>query len=113
MSFFEELQRRNVFRVGVAYLVGSWLVVQVCDVLFDAFALPDWSLRLVIILLAIALPVALFVAWAYELTPEGIKREEDVDRSQSITPQTGQRLNIAIMVWLLMRARPRRAFQPA
>jgi TolB-like protein/Tfp pilus assembly protein PilF len=102
MSFFEELKRRNVFRVGVAYLVGAWLVVQVTDVLFEAFALPDWGLRLVIILLAVALPVVLFAAWAYELTPEGIKREADVDRSRSITPQTGKRLNLATILLLLL-----------
>ena len=93
MSLFNELKRRNVFRVAVAYVVMSWLLLQVADVLLQAFSVPDWAFRLIFLVLAIGLvPVAIF-AWAFELTPEGIKRDSDVDRSQSIAPETGRKLN--------------------
>ena len=102
MSFIEELKRRNVFRVGIAYVVGAWLLLQAADILFEAFAAPDWSLRLLVILLILGLPVALFFAWAFELTPEGIKRESQVDRSQSITHHTGRKLDRAIIAVLAL-----------
>jgi len=90
VSLFNELKRRNVFRVGIAYAVGSWLLIQVADILLEAFEAPAWTLRFIIICLGIGFPVAMFFAWAFELTPEGIKREHEVDRSQSITPHTGR-----------------------
>jgi TolB-like protein len=102
MSFWEELRRRNVVRVGIAYLVAAWLIVQVSDVLFEVFALPDWGMRMLVIILAVALPIVLLAAWAYELTPEGIKRESEVDRTQSITPQTGKKLNFATIALLTL-----------
>jgi TolB-like protein/Tfp pilus assembly protein PilF len=102
MSLIAELKRRNVFRVGIAYAVGAWLLLQVADILLEAFAAPDWTLRLVVVLLIIGLPVALFFAWAFELTPEGIKRESEVDRSTSITHQTGRRLDRAIIAVLVL-----------
>ena len=93
MSFFAELKRRNVLRVGIAYIVGSWLLLQLTDVLSQLLDLPDVVGRVIVLLVAIGLPVALFFAWAFEMTPEGVKREKDVDRSQSITNVTGQKLN--------------------
>jgi TolB-like protein/Flp pilus assembly protein TadD len=97
MSVFSELKRRNVFRVGIAYFVTAWLVAQVAELAFDSFGAPDWVMKSLIFLMAIGLPFALIFAWAFELTPEGIKREKDVDRSQSITQQTGRKLNYTII----------------
>jgi len=97
LSIFEEIKRRNVIRVGIAYAVLSWLVLQVTDVVVPILDLPDWVARLVLFLLLVGSPFALFFAWAYELTPEGLKREKDVDRSQSITTQTGRKLDRAII----------------
>ncbi|MDX1572280.1 MAG: hypothetical protein R3200_17495, partial [Xanthomonadales bacterium] len=91
-----ELKRRNVFKIGVLYVVTGWLLLQAGDVLFALLGLPDWTLKLVLGFLLLGFPVALVFSWIYELTPEGIKREKDVDRTQSITPETGQKINIAI-----------------
>ena len=99
-NLLTELKRRNVFKVGVLYLVTGWLLLQAGDVLFALLGLPDWTLKLVLGFLVLGFPVALIFSWIYELTPEGIKREKDVDRSQSITPETGQKINIAIGVGL-------------
>jgi len=93
MSFFAELKRRNVVRVGLAYIVIGWLLAQVAEFAFENFGAPEWVLKTFVVLLLLGLPLVLFFAWAFELTPEGVKREKDVDRSQSITPQTGQKLN--------------------
>ena len=100
MSFFAELKRRNVVRVGLTYIVVSWLLAQVAEFAFENFGAPEWVLKTFVVLLLLGLPLVLFFAWAFELTPEGVKREKDVDRSQSITAQTGQKLNritIAVM----------------
>jgi TolB-like protein len=97
MSLFAELKRRNVFRVGIAYIVLGWLLLQVTDVVVPILELPDWVTRLVLFLLIIGFPLVLFFAWAFELTPEGVKREKDVDRSQSITSTTGKKLDRAII----------------
>jgi len=93
MSLFAELKRRNVVRVGFAYIVISWLLAQVAEFAFENFGAPEWVLKTFVVVLLLGLPLVLFFAWAFELTPEGVKREKDVDRSQSITPQTGQKLN--------------------
>jgi TolB-like protein/thioredoxin-like negative regulator of GroEL len=93
MSFFAELKRRNVVRVGLAYIVIGWLLAQVAEFAFENFGAPEWVLKTFVVMLLLGLPLVLFFAWAFELTPEGVKREKDVDRSQSITPQTGQKLN--------------------
>lgn len=98
MSLFNELKRRNVFRVGLAYIVVAWLVAQVLQMVFESFGSPDWVMKTVLVLLATGLPLALFFAWAFEMTPEGIKREHEVDRSQSITSHTGRKLNRTIFV---------------
>ena len=95
MSFIDELKRRNVIKVGIAYVIVAWVVLQIADVLFPILTLPDWAIRLVAGLLIVGFPLALFFAWAFELTPEGIKREREVDRSQSITRSTGHKLNFA------------------
>src|SRR5438876_11165623 len=78
-NFFAELKRRNVYKVAVAYAVVAWLLVQVATQVFPFLEIPNWVVRLVILLVAIGFPIALVIAWAFELTPEGIKRTEDVD----------------------------------
>ncbi len=93
MSFFEELKRRNVFRVGVAYAISAWVLLQFVDLVLENIQAPDWVIKVFMLALAIGFPLALFFAWAFEMTPEGVKRESEVDRSQSIAPQTGQKLN--------------------
>jgi len=98
MSFFEELKRRNVVRVGIAYGVAAWVLLQIFDVVGEILELPEWGGKLILAMLVIGFFVALFLAWAFELTPDGIKREHEVDRSQSITPHTGKKLNNAILV---------------
>jgi len=96
-GFFAELKRRNVFRVGIAYLVIAWLTLQIVDVLVPILDLPETAGKLVFLLLVVGLPIALIFAWAFEMTPEGLKREKDVDRSTSIRPQTGRKLDFAII----------------
>ncbi|HEY5642642.1 MAG TPA: hypothetical protein VIS31_07175 [Woeseiaceae bacterium] len=102
MSLLAELKRRNVFRVGVAYAVIAWLLMQVADLLFPVFGAPDWALRIFFIVLLLGLPVALLVSWVFELTPEGLKRDADVDRSASIAHLTGRRLDRVIIVALVI-----------
>src|SRR5439155_9812009 len=80
-NFFAELKRRNVYKVAVAYAVVGWLLVQVVTQVFPFLEIPNWVVRLVIVLVAIGFPIALVIAWAFEATPEGIKRTEDVDRA--------------------------------
>lgn len=96
MSLLQELKRRNVIKVAIAYVVVAWLVTQVLQLVFESFGTPEWVMKTVLVLMAMGLIFALFFAWAFELTPEGIKREKEVDRSQSITPQTGRKLNNTI-----------------
>ena len=102
MSLFAELKRRNVFRVAIAYAVLGWVVLQGADFLLDLVGAPEWVIRVFAIAGLVGLPFALFFAWAYELTPEGIKREREVDRSQSITPQTGRKLDYVIIALLAL-----------
>lgn len=97
MSLFEELKRRNVFRVGIAYLVSAWVLLQLLDVIGEILELPAWGGKLILVIIVAGFFVTLFVAWAYELTPEGIRRESEVDRSRSITAQTSRKLNAAIL----------------
>jgi len=97
MSFFNELKRRNVFRVGIAYLVVAWLVLQVADVVINNVGAPGWVFQIIMLVLGIGFPIVLIFAWAFEMTPEGIKKEKDVDRSQSITPKTGRKLDYTII----------------
>jgi len=102
MSFFTELKRRNVFRVGIAYLIGSWLLAQIAGLLLDTFKAPDWTMQFIVVVLMIGFPIALFFAWAFELTPEGVKRESEVVRSESIRRETGQKLNRGIIAILVL-----------
>src|SRR5688572_16688246 len=91
-SFFAELKRRNVYKVAVAYAVFAWLLMQVATQLFPLFGIPNWAVRLVVLLLILGFPVALICAWAFEITPEGIKRAEDVAPNESVTRRSGRKL---------------------
>ena len=100
MSFLEELRRRNVFRVGIAYAVAAWLLLQITDIITPILELPDSIPRMVLFLLVIGFIPAVILAWAFELTPEGVKLESEVDRSKSIASHTGRKLDRAIIVVL-------------
>ncbi|MEJ8569573.1 tetratricopeptide repeat protein [Elongatibacter sediminis] len=102
MSLVNELKRRNVFKVGAAYVVMAWLLAQGVDVFLENFGAPDWVIKTILLLLVAGFPVAVFFAWAFELTPEGIKKEKDVDRSQSITHKTGRKLDFVVIGLLLV-----------
>jgi adenylate cyclase len=102
LSFFNELKRRNVFKVTIAYVIVSWLIAQVLQLVFESFETPAWVMKTVLVLLATGVPIAVFFAWAFEMTPDGLKREHEVDRSQSIAPQTGQKLNHMILAVLIL-----------
>jgi TolB-like protein len=102
VSFINELKRRNVLRVAAAYVVTAWLVIQVVETIFPAFGYGDVAVRIVTIVFGIGLVPSLIFAWAFELTPEGLKKEKDVDRSQSIAPHTGRKLDRMIMVVLAL-----------
>ncbi len=85
MSLIAELKRRNVFRVGVAYAIVAWLLIEVASVVLPTFNAPDWVMQVFTFLVILGFPLALVIAWAFELTPEGFKREKTVDRAESIT----------------------------
>ena len=101
-ELLQEIQRRNVSKVALVYIIAGWLTMQVVDVMFPALKLPEWLTTAIAALLLIGFPFAVIFAWAFELTPEGIKREKDVDRSQSITGETGKKLNRSIIVVLVV-----------
>jgi TolB-like protein len=101
-GFIEELKHRNVFRVGIAYVVAGWLIAQVADLATDAFNAPDWVMQALIILLLAGWPVALFLAWAYELTPEGMKKAHEVPLDAPKDPRAGRVLNVVIVGTLLL-----------
>ncbi len=102
MSLIAELKRRNVFRVGAAYGIVGWLLIEVAHTAFPTLQLPAWTTTLVTVLLIMGFPVALVIAWAFEMTPEGIKREKDVESSESITHSTGRKLDFAIIGLLVV-----------
>ena len=101
-NFFAELKRRNVVRMAGLYLVGAWLLTQVASTVLPMFGAPDWLPRSIVILLAIGFVPALIFSWVFELTPEGIKRDEEVAPEQSIGPQTGRRMDRMIIAVLIL-----------
>jgi serine/threonine-protein kinase len=101
-NFFGELQRRNVYRVAVAYGVVSWLLVQIATQVFPFFDIPNWTTRMVIVMLMLGFPVALIIAWIYELTPEGLQRTDEIAPGKSIAHGTGRRIDFVIIGVLLM-----------
>jgi TolB-like protein/Flp pilus assembly protein TadD len=109
-NLFAELKRRNVYKVAVAYAVVSWLLVQVATQVFPFFDIPNWAVRLVVLLLILGFPVALVLSWAFEITPEGIKRESEVASDKSITHHTGRKI-VALTIVLAVVAAGLLAFQ--
>src|SRR5947199_8201035 len=101
-NFFAELKRRNVVRMAGLYLVGAWLLTQVASTVLPMFGAPDWLPRSIVILLAIGFLPALIFSWVFELTPEGLKRDEDVKPEESIAPQTARRMNRTIIAVLIL-----------
>jgi TolB-like protein/Tfp pilus assembly protein PilF len=114
-NFFSELKRRNVYRVAVAYAVVGWLAIQIATQVFPFFEVPIWTVRLVILILVLGFPVALILAWAFEITPEGIKRSDEVSPEESIRHHTGRKLvaltillgviAAALFAWPLLRSK--------
>ena len=102
MSFFAELRRRNVLRVAAAYVVSAWLVIQVVETLFPVFGLSDAAIRIVVIVLAIGFAPVMILAWAFELTPEGLRLDRDIDHSQPVSINAGKKLDRIIMVVLAL-----------
>ncbi len=102
MSLFEELKRRNVFRAGIAFLIVSWVLAQVADLVLDNIGAPPWVMQVILLILGLGFLLVLFFSWAFEVTPEGIKREIEVDRSNSITHHTGRKLDRSITVLLII-----------
>src|SRR5215831_8469665 len=91
-NFLGELKRRNVYKVAVAYAVASWLLIQIATQVFPFFEIPNWAVRLVVLLLILGFPAALIFSWAFEITPEGIKRESEIKADKSITHKTGRKI---------------------
>ncbi|MGD2031199.1 MAG: tetratricopeptide repeat protein [Gammaproteobacteria bacterium] len=96
-GLLSELRRRNVFRVATVYLIASWLLIQVAETVFPALQLPEWTVTFVVVVLAILFPIAVIFAWAFELTPEGLKKTTEVEPKSSITSRTGQKINYLII----------------
>jgi TolB-like protein/Tfp pilus assembly protein PilF len=101
-NFFAELKRRNVYKAAIAYAVVAWLLLQAASILFPTFEAPPWVMKVFVAVIVLGFPVALVFAWAFELTPEGLKRTEDVDVSKSITRGTGRKLDFLIIAVLLL-----------
>ena len=102
MSFIEELKRRNVFRAGIAYAAVAWLLIQVADTVFPAYGLPASGLTILITVLAVGFVPVIVLAWVFEITPEGLKRDEDVDRSGSTVIARGKKFDRAVIVVLTL-----------
>ena len=102
MGLVSELRRRNVFRVAIAYVIIAWLILQVGDTLAPALHLGEWVNSALVFFLILGFPIALFFAWAFELTPEGLKKEKEVDRSESITHLTGRKIDYLIIAALIL-----------
>jgi len=109
-GFLAELKRRNVYKVAVAYAVASWLLIQIATQVFPFFEIPNWAVRLVVLILTIGFPIALILSWAFEITPEGIKRESEIEPSKSITHHTGRKI-VALTLVLGVIAAGLLAFQ--
>jgi len=100
MGFFSELKRRNVFRVALAYVLAAWVLLQAIDFVLDAISAPNWIVQVFILAALAGFLVVVVFSWVFEVTPEGIKREKDIDRTQSISPQTGRKLDRVIIAFM-------------
>src|SRR5436190_21371315 len=100
-NFFSELKRRNVYKVAVAYAVVAWLLIQAASILFPTFEAPPWVMKVFVAVIVLGFPPALIFSWAFEITPEGIKRESEIEPNRSIAAHTGRKivaLTIALSV---------------
>src|SRR5881396_1333149 len=102
-NFFAELKRRNVYKVAIAYAVVAWLLIQAASIFLPAFNAPQWVMQIVILILVVGFPIALAFSWAFEITPEGIKRESEVQADESITHHTGRKI-VALTIVLAVIA---------
>ncbi len=102
MGLYQELKRRNVFRVGIAYVLIAWVLLQGADFVLDLIDAPNWVIQALALLAVIGWLAGLIFAWVFEVTPQGIKRESEIDRSQSITPHTGRKLDRVIFMFLAL-----------
>src|SRR5438477_4664211 len=102
-NFFLELKRRNVYKVAVAYAVVAWLTIQAASIFLPAFNAPQWAMQIVILILIVGFPIALAFSWAFEITPEGIKLESEIEASKSIAPRTGRKI-VALTIVLAVVA---------
>jgi TolB-like protein/Tfp pilus assembly protein PilF len=102
LSFLDELKRRNVFRVGIAFAITAWLIAQVAGLAADSFGAPDWVMKMIITMLVLGAPIALVMAWAYELTPQGLRRETDIEPGQSSAKTNAGRLDRMITIALIL-----------
>ena len=109
-NFFSELKRRNVYKVAVAYAVVAWLLIQGASIVLPTFEAPSWTMKVLLVALAVGFPIAVILAWAFEITPEGIKRAEDIEPNESITKNTGRKL-VGITIVLAVIAASLLAFQ--
>src|SRR5213594_4945639 len=102
-NFFAELKRRNVYKVAVAYAVVAWLLIQAASILFPTFEAPAWVMKVFVAVIVLGFPIALIFSWAFEITPEGIKRESEVQADESITHHTGRKI-VALTIVLAVIA---------
>ena len=102
-NFFAELKRRNVYKVAVAYAVVAWLLIQAASIFFPAFDAPPWVMKIFIIVIIFGFPVALIFSWAFEITPEGIKLESEIEPNKSIARRTGRKI-VAVTIALAVVA---------
>src|SRR5438552_6203942 len=109
-NFFAELKRRNVYKVAVAYMVVAWLLIQAASILFPTFEAPAWVMKVFVAVLVLGFPIALIFSWAFEITPEGIKRESEVAPNESISRHTGRKI-VALTIVLAVVAAGLLAFQ--
>ncbi len=100
--FYNELMRRNVFKVAAVYAVVGWIITQIASVFSPDFGLPDGTGVFVLALVLVGFPVAVYLAWTYEVTPDGIKKTEQVKREASVTPATGRKLDFIIIITLVL-----------
>jgi hypothetical protein len=102
LSFFNELKRRNVFRVGIAYAITAWLIAQIAGLAADSFGAPAWVMKMIITMLMLGAPIALIMAWAYELTPGGLRRESGIEPGQSVAQANASKLDRTITIALVL-----------
>jgi len=102
MSVFSELKRRNVFRVGLLYVIASWIILKVTDVGVSLLHIPTWVGKLILVFLTVGFPLILIFSWAYEITPDGLKKASNVDSGRSIIDKTAGKLNCALIVLFVL-----------